>query len=130
MSKSFKDKMTSGVIVLIVGVTLLVFTFLSAFLFLNENFQILASQDLTQTFGASISPLITTCIRVMYLGVMGWIGSLITIRAVTLINAGKNFDPGQQKIQGLQMTKNKPLSQPESTGVSPKEIEQQQPQRK
>jgi uncharacterized membrane protein len=90
MSKSFKDKMTSGVVVLIVGVTLLVFTFLSAFLFLNENVQILASQDLTQTFGASISPLITTCIRIMYLGVMGWMGSLITIRAVTLINANKN----------------------------------------
>jgi hypothetical protein len=130
MSKSFKDKMTSGVVVLIVGVTLLVFTFLSAFLFLNENVQIVASQELTQTFGASISPLITTCIRIMYLGVMGWIGSLITIRAVTLINAGKKGVPSQQKIQGLQMTKNKPLSQSEFMDAHSEEIEQQQPQRK
>jgi hypothetical protein len=129
MSKSFKDKMTSGVVVLIVGVGLLIFTFLSAFLFLNENLQILASQDLTQTFGASISPLITTCIRIMYLGVMGWIGSLITIRAVSLINAGKNAIPIQQKIQGLQLAKNKPISQPEFMVAPPEEIEQQ-PQRK
>jgi hypothetical protein len=130
MSKSFKDKMTSGVVVLIVGVTLLVFTFLSAFLFLNENVQILASQDLTQTFGASISPLITTCIRIMYLGVMGWMGSLITIRAVTLINANKNAILNQQKIQGLQLTKNKAMSQPEFMVTPLEEIEQQQPQRK
>ncbi len=102
MSKSFKDKMTSGIVVLIIGVALLIFTFLCAFLFLNENLQILASQDITQTFGASIAPLISTSIRVMYLGVMGWIGSLITIRAVTLINASKNTSQFPQKTQILQ----------------------------
>jgi hypothetical protein len=96
---------------------------------LNENLQILASQDLTATFGASISPLITTCIRIMYLGVMGWIGSLITIRAVTLINAAKNANTAQQKIQGLQQAKNKPMSQPEFM-VAPLEEIEQQPQRK
>ena len=130
MSKSFKDKITSGIVVLIVGVSLLLFTFLSAFLFLNENVQILASQDLTQTFGASISPLITTCIRIMYLGVMGWMGSLVTIRAVTLMNAGKNSVQNQQKIQGLQQAKNKSISQPEFMVAPLEEIEQQQPQRK
>jgi len=29
--------------------------------------------------------LIATCIRIMYLGIMGWIGSLLTIRGVTII---------------------------------------------
>lgn len=86
MLKNFRDKIGfSGIIVLMIGVALLIFTFISAYGFLTESLSIIASEDLVQTFGEAFAPLIATCIRVMYLGVMGWIGSLLTIRGVTII---------------------------------------------
>ncbi len=86
MLKNFRDKIAlSGVAVLMIGVSLLIFTFLSAYGFLAESLSIIASEDLVRTFGEALAPLIGTCIRIMYLGVMGWIGSLITIRGVTII---------------------------------------------
>ena len=86
MFKNYRDKIAvSGITVLGVGVALLIFTFISTYGFLTQSLQIITSQDLVQTFGEALAPLIATCIRVMYLGVMGWIGSLITIRGVTIV---------------------------------------------
>ena len=86
MFKNFRDKIAlSGITVLIIGVVLLIGTFVSAYGFLTQSLSIIASQDLVQTFGEALAPLIATCIRIMYLGVMGWIGSLLTIRGVTII---------------------------------------------
>jgi predicted lipid-binding transport protein (Tim44 family) len=86
MFKNFRDKIAlSGVAVLGIGVALLVFTFISAYGFLTQNLSIIASEDLMQMFGGALAPLIAACIHIMYLGVMGWIGSLITIRGVTII---------------------------------------------
>jgi len=86
MLKNFRDRVAlSGITVLMVGISLLIFTFVSAFGFLTQNLSIFASADLTETFGAALAPLIVTCIHIMYLGVMGWVGSIITIRGVTII---------------------------------------------
>jgi len=86
MFKNFRDKVAlSGITVLMIGVALLICTFLSAYGFLTQSLSIIASQDLVQTFGEALAPLIATSIRIMYLGVMGWIGSLLTIRGVTII---------------------------------------------
>lgn len=86
MFKNFRDKIAaSGLAVLVVGIALLIFTFISAYGFLSLGISIITSNDLTQTFGTALGPLIGTCIHIMYLGVMGWIGSLITIRGVTII---------------------------------------------
>lgn len=86
MLKNFRDKIAlSGITVLIIGVALLIFTFLSAYGFLTQSLTIIASEDLVHTFGEALAPLIASCIRIMYLGVMGWTGSLITIRGVTII---------------------------------------------
>lgn len=86
MFKSLREKITfSGMVVLGVGVALLIFTFLSAYGFLTQNLSIASSDDFVQTFGAALAPLIATCIRLMYLGVMGWVGSLLTIRGVTIL---------------------------------------------
>jgi len=75
----------SGFIVLFVGVGLLAFTFFSAFAFLIGSFSILGSQSLVQAFGQALAPLMEAIIRILYLGIMGWIGSLLTIRGVQLI---------------------------------------------
>ena len=90
MFKTLRDKITlSGTIVLIVGVALLVFTFLSAYGFLNNDLSIVTSSDLTRTFGDALAPLIATSIHVMYLGVMGWVGSILTIRGVTILSQAR-----------------------------------------
>lgn len=71
--------------VLFIGVGLLVFTFFNAFLFLGERIQLL-STSLLEAFGEAVGPLFETCIRIMYLGIMGWIGSILTIRGIQLVS--------------------------------------------
>ena len=86
MFKNYRDKIAlSGITVLMIGIILLIFTFVSAYGFLTAGVSIIATQDLIRTFGESLAPLIAACIHIMYLGVMGWIGSLITVRGVTII---------------------------------------------
>jgi hypothetical protein len=86
MLKNFRDRLAlSGIIVLAIGVALLIFTFVSAYGFLTASLSIITSHDLASTFGDALAPLIAACIHIMYLGIMGWAGSLITIRGVTII---------------------------------------------
>jgi hypothetical protein len=114
MFKNFRDKITlSGITVLIIGIALLIFTFVSAYVFLTQALSIIASEDLTQTFGEALAPLIATCIHVMYLGVMGWIGSLITIRGVTIIAHSPQTSP----IIGQKQVESEPSLQPEKRGT-------------
>jgi hypothetical protein len=123
MARNFRDKVAlSGITVLGIGLALLVATFVSAALFMSEALPILASQDLVQTFGETLAPLIATSIRVMYLGVMGWIGSLVTIRGVTLIaNAPKIETNEPQKPQELKQKKPQPQVQQTEETAKPKQ---------
>ena len=111
MFETFRSKIAfSGVTVLGIGLTLLILTFASAYGFLSEGLQILSTQDLAQTFGATLAPLIATSIRVMYLGVMGWVGSLITIRGVTIIANTPKTEAGEApQPQELQQKQHAPL---------------------
>jgi hypothetical protein len=146
MFKNFRDKIAiSGVTVLCIGVTLLIITFVSAYGFLTESIVPLSTQDLVQTFGGALGPLIAAAIHIMYLGVMGWIGSLVTIRGVTIMtNAHKTETTTptaqapktpQQKAQPQpQQAKAKPEAKPEAKPAEPEmivipleEMEQQQP---
>jgi len=86
MFKKFRDKIAlSGILVLGIGVALLVFTFISAYGLLGSATNPSDTGGLEQIFGSALAPLIGTAIRIMYLGVMGWMGSLLTIRGVTII---------------------------------------------
>jgi cytoskeletal protein RodZ len=117
MLKNIKDKIAlSGISVLMIGIVLLIFTFVSAFGFLTAGLTIITSQDLTRTFGEALAPLIATCIRVMYLGIMGWVGSLITIRGVTIIAHAPQPQPTPpQKPQAMeQKVQPKPQPQPQA----------------
>jgi len=64
--------------VLFIGVGLLVFTFFNVFMH---------ATDLIEAFGKAIGPLIEAC---MYLGIMGWIGSILTIRGIKLLTQLKH----------------------------------------
>ena len=81
-----EDKaLLSGYVILFIGVALLAFTFVSAYIFLSSDLSITGSPDLVGVFGEALAPLIAACIRIMYLGVMGWIGSVLTVRGVQLV---------------------------------------------
>lgn len=128
MFKNLREKITlSGMTVLGVGVALLIFTFMSAYGFLTQNPSITASEDLIQTFGEALAPLIATCVRLMYLGVMGWVGSLLTIRGVTiLVHAPKaeivavpsKAKVIQQKAAAPQKVKSEPQKEPKPENES------------
>ena len=74
-----------GIAVLLIGVLLLTTTFVGAYLFLAKNISILPVPNLTGAFGEALAPLIEACIRMLYLGLMGWIGSTVTIRGITVL---------------------------------------------
>jgi hypothetical protein len=98
----------SGLIVLFIGVILLAFTFYSAYLFLVGELSILVTGDLLRSFGEAFAPLIEAIIHVLFLGIMGWIGSIVTIRAVQLLKQDKTqmTQPQQQptKVESKQST--------------------------
>lgn len=77
----------SGYSTLIVGIVLLVVTFFNAYLFLMGVLKIPASGDLMVAFGETLAPLIEAGIRAIYLGIMGWIGSILTRRGVQVITS-------------------------------------------
>ncbi len=74
-----------GIAVFLIGVALLVTTFIDSYLFLRANVSILPVPNLVAAFGEALAPLIEACIRMLYLGVMGWIGSIITLRGITVL---------------------------------------------
>ena len=87
-----EDKaMIISYVTLFTGIGLVAFTFISAYLFLIANPAITASSDIVDVFGQSLAPLIGGSIRIMYLGVMGWIGSGLTARGVQLITQLKRL---------------------------------------
>ena len=80
-----KTSEAPGIAVLLIGVALLVTTFIDAYLFLTEDISILPVPNLIAAFGEALAPLIEASIRMLYLGVMGWIGSTVTIRGITVL---------------------------------------------
>jgi len=110
----------SGLITLFIGVGLLVFTFLNAYWFLAKDITIVASQDLVRAFGEALAPLVATCIHIMYLGVMGWIGSLLTLRGIPLLTHPKPVTAQPQTIQTIAST---PVPQKQTQKEKPKQPE-------
>ena len=97
----------SGLIILFIGVALLIFTFLNAYWFLTQDIGLIATADLVKAFGEALAPLIAACIRIMYLGIMGWIGSLLTLRGISLL---KEVPQPQMKVE--KKTQQKPTIVP------------------
>jgi len=79
----------SGIAVFLIGIALLVITFVDAYLFLKKDVSILPVPHLMAAFGEALAPLIEASIRMMYLGVMGWIGSTLTMRGITVLSQVK-----------------------------------------
>ena len=78
------DTKISGFVILFAGVAALLFTFASAYQFLIGVLNIPSSEDLMSAFGDVLGPLMLYAIRALYLGIMGWIGSIMTRRGVQI----------------------------------------------
>ena len=111
--KTLVDKTEfSGLITLFIGVALLTFTFLNAYWFLTRNIGLVATSDLVNAFGEALAPLIATCIRVMYLGIMGWIGSMLTLRGIPLLTHKKKELIAPKEIRKQTQTPRKQVTVP------------------
>ncbi|RJS84528.1 hypothetical protein CW702_02355 [Candidatus Bathyarchaeota archaeon] len=86
----------SGFIVLFIGVAVLLFTFYHAYLLLQGVLEIPTSENLMALFGDALAPLISYSIRALYLGIMGWIGSILTRRGVQTIT----YERELKKLEG------------------------------
>lgn len=75
----------SGFATLGVGVALLIITFLTAYGFLKGLLGIQLSGDIMTAFGDALAPLVETCVRAIFLGLMGWIGSILSRRGVQIL---------------------------------------------
>ena len=109
------NALTIAYVILLTGIVLLALTFISAYIFLVSNQPITASSDLIDTFGDSLAPLIEASIRIMFLGVMGWIGSILTARGVQLLTQLRRLD--KLEVQSTTPTVEKPV-EPRKTGKS------------
>ncbi|MEM3731244.1 MAG: hypothetical protein QW667_03930 [Candidatus Bathyarchaeia archaeon] len=72
-------------ILIAIGAALLVLTFYMAFTQLTTELGILPAPDLSQALGEILGPIAEALIKVMYLSIMGWTGSIATIRGIQLI---------------------------------------------
>ena len=111
----------SGLIVLFIGVILLIFTFYSAYLFLTSELSIIPTDDFLSSFGEALAPLIEAIIHVLFLGIMGWIGSIVTIRAVQLLKQDKTQTVQQPAKAEPKQAAPQPVPAPPASSAKPVE---------
>ena len=110
----------SGFILLIIGVAVLLFTCILAFQLLMGFEDILGSSDLVNFFGEALAPLISYAIRALYLGVMGWIGSILTRRGVQILTTTPQIIQPNEKEHKLEDTsKMQPQTKRRKSSIKP-----------
>ena len=87
-----KSSETSGIAILLTGTALLLITFIIASVHLQGDINVLPVPSLMSSFGEAFSPLIEAAIRVLYLGVMGWIASTVTAKGLTVLLQARLLD--------------------------------------
>ena len=110
----------SGFILLFIGVAVLLFTFIQAFQLLMGFEDILGSSDLVNFFGEALAPLISYAIRALYLGVMGWIGSILTRRGVQILtNTPQIIQPTEKELKLEDTSKTQSQTKRRKTSIKP-----------
>jgi hypothetical protein len=87
-----KSSEASGIAILLVGIALLLTTFIIACIHLHGDIKVLPVPSLMASFGEAFSPLVEAAIRVLYLGLMGWIASKVTAKGITTLLRAKLLD--------------------------------------
>ena len=79
---------------MVIGVFLLLFTFaLTTNMFLSNDLMSGLPSNLVQTFGETLAPAIALLSHAVYLGIMVWIGSELTIHGIDLRVKEKKNEP-------------------------------------
>lgn len=88
-------------ILIAVGLLLLVITFIMAYLKLESVARIITSTNISEALGQIFGPIVEAVIKIMFLGIMGWIGSIATMRGIQLYKEAKTkvAPPPPQKPQ-------------------------------
>ncbi|MBS7616373.1 hypothetical protein KEJ45_04160 [Candidatus Bathyarchaeota archaeon] len=86
-------------ILIAVGLLLLVLTFVMAFITLTSVASILTNSELAYALGQILGPIAEAAVRVMFLGIMGWTGSIATMRGIQLYKEAKPTVPKQLKAE-------------------------------
>jgi hypothetical protein len=77
-----------------IGVFLLLFTFIiAAFMFFANDLTSGLPGNMVQTFGETLAPAIALLGHAVYLGIMVWIGSELTIHGIDLRVKEKKTEP-------------------------------------
>jgi hypothetical protein len=74
---------------LVLGIILLIFTFFMAYVLLIAKLDLSTGLNLSEALGEILGPIAESLIKVLYLGVMGWVGSILTIRGIQLLRESK-----------------------------------------
>jgi len=86
-------------ILLGIGVVLLILTFYMAFTLVGAEIDVISSSlNLSEAIGEILGPIVEAIIKVMYLGVMGWTGSIATIRGVQLLKEARRVPQSGGKL--------------------------------
>jgi len=80
-----KDNRLLGVASTIIGLAMLVITFVMGYVVLTGYRSMAPSTDLATSMGI----LLYAAIQVLFLGVMGWVGSLLMLRGIDLAKVDK-----------------------------------------
>ena len=83
---------TLGIIILLIGIALLLTTFIIASIHLQGDIIVLPVPRLLSSFGSAFSPLIDATIRVIYLGLMGWIATTVTVKGLNILLQAKRMN--------------------------------------
>jgi hypothetical protein len=81
-----------GITILLTGIALLLITFVIASIHLQGEINVLPVPSFLSFFGKAFSPLIEASIRVLYLGIMGWIATTVTVKGLNVLLQAKLLD--------------------------------------
>jgi hypothetical protein len=83
---------TSGITILLIGLALLLVTFIIGSVHLHGEINVLPVPSLMASFGEALSPILEAAIRILYLCAMGWIASTVTAKGITMLYQSKLLD--------------------------------------
>ena len=93
----------AGYLVLGAGIALIAASFAYALLFMLNQPPIPSSPNVAEAIGLAVAPLMDACIKVLFLGVMVWAGSIVSARGISLIKP----EEGGQKESSQKESKRK-----------------------
>ncbi len=90
-----KENKAIGLAATIIGLVLLLFTFAMAFVVFSDYRGTAPSSDLATSMGT----LLAAAIQVLFLGIMGWVGSLLMLRGIDLAKVEKGVGVVTFKVE-------------------------------